>query len=645
MKRTIKIIFVFLSFSFTVHSQTQLEIRADKAYKQQDYLKAIEKYNAILVKKPLTEKQLLNLANSFYYTSNFENAAKNYKSYNRTAKTLSLEEYNRYLQSLKLSANSKDEITTVINSILDSLPQAVINRYKHSKEKIFSRTTSSYALKNSKVNSSNSDFGVFIFPDSTVMYSSAKENRAYNYIYKKIKQPFINIYKSKLKDDKSIDTVSIKKYVEKSLLHSSSPFYDTIYKRFFYTQSEKEKNKLKFKNSQSNFRIVYGVMDENNQLKNLNYYPKKNNGYSYGQPFFDAKTNRLYFVSNMPNGFGGTDIYYVEMDAQGITSAPVNLGEKINSFANEMFPSITNDHLYFSSNLFIGKGGLDVYSSKYDDGEFQYPAILDGAINSLEDDFAFQIIESTTNQKKGYLSSNREGGKGSDDIYSFTENKKIKEIEITGTTKQLSKDSTFIPNATITISILKGAFIKTIQTDISGRYTVLLPINNDYNFKAEKENYIAALDTLLLSKVQNINPISKDFYLKKELIPFPGGVKINLENIYFNFDESNITPLAEQQLTVAINYFRKYPTKRFKLEAHTDSRGAKDYNLALSYRRAKTVQDYLLSKGVSADRIDSVKGYGETKLMNDCNGIKQCTDAKHLENRRTDFVISPDNKN
>ena len=383
MKRNLKIMFVLLSFSFVIQSQTKLEVRAVKAYNQKDYTKAIEKYNAISKQKQLTSKQRLNLANSYYKIKDYQNAAKKYMSCISEGDTLSLPAYNNYLQSLKLFNYSEDFITAVINTILDSLPKEIIKRYDMSlTEEPFSKTSTSYEVKNLDVNSKKSDFGVSIFPDSTVMFSSSRENKSYNYIYKKIKQPFINIYKSKLKKDNSIDTLTTEKYIKSSMMHSSSPFYDSMYKRLFYTQSYTEKNKLKFKNSTSNFRIAFGVLNAKKQLKKITYYPKEANGYSYGHPFFDKKTKRLYFISDMPGGSGGTDIYYILMNEKGYSSEPVNLGKKVNSFANEMFPSIFDNQLYFSTDLFIGKGGLDVYSSEIKNNEIEYPLLLNDTINS-----------------------------------------------------------------------------------------------------------------------------------------------------------------------------------------------------------------------------------------------------------------------
>ncbi|MGK0420807.1 MAG: outer membrane protein OmpA-like peptidoglycan-associated protein [Polaribacter sp.] len=648
MKRNLKIMFVLLSFSFVIQSQTKLEVRAVKAYNQKDYTKAIEKYNAISKQKQLTSKQRLNLANSYYKIKDYQNAAKKYMSCISEGDTLSLPAYNNYLQSLKLFNYSEDFITAVINTILDSLPKEIIKRYDMSlTEEPFSKTSTSYEVKNLDVNSKKSDFGVSIFPDSTVMFSSSRENKSYNYIYKKIKQPFINIYKSKLKKDNSIDTLTTEKYIKSSMMHSSSPFYDSMYKRLFYTQSYTEKNKLKFKNSTSNFRIAFGVLNAKKQLKKITYYPKEANGYSYGHPFFDKKTKRLYFISDMPGGSGGTDIYYILMNEKGYSSEPVNLGKKVNSFANEMFPSIFDNQLYFSTDLFIGKGGLDVYSSEIKNNEIEYPLLLNDTINSSADDFDYKIVKQDKQSKRGYISSNKKGGKGSDDIYSFTEYKTLKEILVTGVIFEKIKDATktpkipkTIPSATIKISKKKGKVLHTISSNKDGKYSIRLPIGSDYFFKIDKEKYFGTSGNVLLADKKNLLPVTKDFHLKKELIVDKyGNLKINLNPISFKYDSADITTTGEEQLMVVIDYLNKYPTDNIKLEAHTDSRGKGAYNLALSVKRAKSVNDYLLNKGITPDRMVSVKGFGETKLINKCKNCVKCSKLEHKQNRRTDFVI------
>jgi tetratricopeptide (TPR) repeat protein len=228
--------FVFLSLSFVLKAQKKIKLKANEAFNLKDYKKAIKVYTSIFESNNLTENEVLNLATSYYKTKDYKNTAKTYNTYLQKRSPLSLMAYNQYLQSLKLANYSEADITEIIKTRLNSLPVAIIERYNIFKDVLKKKTKSSETitsieLKNLNTNSNNSDFGLTIFPDSTVMYSSTKENKSYNRIYKKRIQPFINIYSSKLNRNNGIDTLIIEKYVNESMMHSSSPLYDPLYKR------------------------------------------------------------------------------------------------------------------------------------------------------------------------------------------------------------------------------------------------------------------------------------------------------------------------------------------------------------------------------------------------------------------------------
>jgi hypothetical protein len=308
-----------------------------------------------------------------------------------------------------------------------------------------------------------------------------------------------------------------------------------------------------------------------------------------------------------------------------------------------MFPSIFDNHLYFSSNLFIGKGGLDVYSSEIKNNEFEYPILLNDTINSSADDFDYKIVKQDKQSKRGYISSNRIGGKGSDDIYSFTENKTFKKILVSGVIYEKMIDSikipkthTRIPKATIKISKKEGKVLHTIFSDKEGKYSIPLPIGSDYVFTVNKKLYFGTSGNVLLADKKDTLPVTKDFYLRKQIV----GPKINLDPIPFKYNSAEITKIGEKELEFALIYLNEYPTHKIKLEAHTDSRGRDAYNLTLSQQRAESVKAYLLNKGITTDRIVSVKGFGETQLSNKkCKNGAKCSDLEHQENRRTNFVV------
>ncbi|ANW97048.1 hypothetical protein AXE80_12465 [Wenyingzhuangia fucanilytica] len=641
MKKKLLIYCLLFSCSWGFYGQTAIKKKADKAFAKMSYNVAYKEYSELEKENKLKNSQLLNLANSCYYTRRFKQAAEKYTTYLYRGGELSLLEMNRYFESLKRGGYKKALIEDAIDLRLNLFSKEIRERYKMStsKNEEFSKMVSEYELKNLDINSKFSDFGVCFLSDSSVVFSSSRENKGFTKVYKSIKQPYINMYLAKVNGKGEIDSLSIQKFNKSDDLHFSSPSYDKNYDRIFYTQSVEENRKLVFTENKNTFRIVYGFMNGNEKDRELYNYPKKHDGYSYGQPYFDEKQSRLYFVSDRPGGYGGTDIYYVELKGEVIVSEPINLGENINTVANEMFPIVHNQNLYFSSNIFTGYGGLDVYKSEIKNNEFTLPVNMGEPINSIDDDFSYQISSVDDYTVKGYLSSNRKGGKGDDDIYSFIETKSLKKVEISGFAIE-KKTFIKLSNAKVHVSDMSGKLINTFTTDSLGAYKVLLPIDQDYKFHVVKEGHVSDNGIVSLTGVQNLNPVDKDFYLEKELIEDKyGNVKINLEPVYFEYDDASITPRAEKQLQVAIDYLNKYPEDIFKLEAHTDSRGGKSYNLRLSERRAKSVGEYLLSKGIAPERIVSVKGFGETKLINECSDNAECTEEEHESNRRTDFVI------
>lgn len=385
-------------------------------------------------------------------------------------------------------------------------------------------------------------------------------------------------------------------------------------------------------------------------LLKLFYATKKNNKWSVPEPFFlnsndysighpalspDGKT--LYFVSDMNGGKGGTDIYQCEF-INGKWSDPVNLGNEINTFGNEMFPFVAdNGDLYFASDGLPGYGGLDIFVTRKTDGKWSRPVNLGKPINSSFDDFALAIDKA---DKTGLFSSNRPGGLGSDDIYCF---KRIQlpppvvvppPVFATGCVKEKSTLAP-IPGATVFLVNEQTGQALVIRTNANGCFKTPVIKGIPYIIKAVQPTYIADCYSFSFDpqNPQNELAIPRDLLLDK--------LRVNeifkLENIYYDFDKSFIRPDAHPPLDNLVKFLRENPV-RVELGSHTDSRGSDEYNLKLSQRRADAAVEYIISQGISHDRI-TARGYGETMLVNQCrNGVK-CTDAEHQANRRTEFKI------
>lgn len=346
------------------------------------------------------------------------------------------------------------------------------------------------------------------------------------------------------------------------------------------------------------------------------------NAYSVGDPFISKDGKTLYFVSNRPGGKGGTDIYRVVKDGNGEWGTATNI-EALNTEGNERSPSLDEaGNFYFSTDGLVGMGGLDVFKSTVEGNGFSKPVNQGYPVNSPQDDFAFNMYTATA----GYLSSNRLGGLGSDDIYSIAR-QIIKAIKLEG--RVLNKKTGLpLADALVTLTTKNGQARK-IVTDASGYYTFNIDRAIPYELIAAKTDFMRA-DTSFATQVSLV----KDLYLT----PIELNKAIRLDNIYYDFDKANIRPDAAIELDKLVKILKDNPTIWIELGSHTDSRGNDQYNMWLSQSRANSAVQYIIDRGISKNRI-TAKGYGETQLLNRCaNGVK-CSEAEHQLNRRTEFKI------
>lgn len=358
--------------------------------------------------------------------------------------------------------------------------------------------------------------------------------------------------------------------------------------------------------------------------------------YSVGHAALSADGTILYFVSDMPEGYGGTDIWYSEKQADGSWGIPVNAGETINSAGNELFPNVGVDNtLYYSSDGFAGMGGLDVFEASGSRQQWTSPRNLRFPVNSSGDDFAYLLTHEGAEGIAGYLSSNRKGGKGSDDIYSFSyETPKIF-IILQGTTADKNTGDR-LPAVTVTLFDGHREIVAKRSSDGEGMFEFVLDRDKSYSVLGQKEKYHA--DSARVSTVGITKSDTLHVALLLEPI-FEVGKTFELEDIYYDFDKHNIRPDAAAILDELVRTMRDNPTLKIELASHTDSRGSDAYNLALSQRRAQAAVDYLVSQGIARGRMVA-QGYGETRLVNDCGNGVPCSREQHQANRRTEVTVT-----
>lgn len=632
-----------MSITFSYAQQTNLK-KADALFKNYSYADASKAYEEILqnIKSPSTQT-IKNAADSYYFISDARNALKWYKKlYEVQGNNLTDIYYLRYIQTMK-AVMDYDEADKITKEYLNKKgDQKEINRYVAQKAQMDSlaKARPLFQIKNLDINTSKSDFGATFFGDKVVFTSARDTTKFSEKLYTWNNQPFLNLYVAERNPaDGSLfnETVFIPNVMTK--YHEATASFDAAGKTMYYSTNIVKKNKLVIDQDKvNNFQIIKGDIIDN-KLQNPQKVFFDSDDYSVGHPCLSDDGQWLFFASDMPGGFGETDLYVVKIAADGTMSSPLNLGPKINTIGNEVFPSFRNGKLYFSSDGHYGWGDLDVYESTFlADGNFTTPKNLGAPINSNKDDFAF-VIDKT--DAYGYVSSNRAEGKGDDDIYSFIKGKPVCNQNISG----IAVDrKTKLPLADVSVMAYNSYsdILGQTTTNYEGKYAIVVPCGKTVKMIAAKPNYSSDEKTVETTmenegEISNVNfELSNydDLVVKKK-----GVEKVDVNPIYFDYDKFDITPLAIEELSKVVFIMRKFPNIRIKIESHTDSRGKDAYNLKLSDNRAKSTRDYIVSQDIDASRIESAIGYGESRPINKCkNGVK-CTEEEYLLNRRSDFII------
>lgn len=632
-----------MSFTFGFAQKTNLK-KADALFKNYSYVDASKAYEECLqnIKNP-SAQTLKNAADSYYFTSDSRNALKWYKKlYEAQGNNLTDIYYLRYIQSMKavMDYDDADKITKeYLNKKGD---QKEINRYVAQKKQMdsLSKAKSLYEIKNLDINTSKSDFGATFYQDKIVFTSARDTTKFSQKLYTWNNQPFLNLYVAERNPaDGSLfnEVLFIPNLMTK--YHEATASFDASGKTMYYSSNIVKKNKLVIdENKINNFQILKGSI-VNGKLENPQKVFFDSDEYSVGHPCLSDDGHLLFFASDMPGGYGETDLYVVKIADDGTMNSPQNLGPKINTIGNDLFPFFRNGILYFSSDGHYGWGDLDVYeSTMLSDGSFTAPRNLGAPINTNKDDFTF-VIDKTG--KYGYISSNRAGGKGDDDIYSFSKGEPVCNQNISGkATDRKSK----LPLTDVTVVAYNSynEVLAETKTNFDGKYAVTVPCNKTVRLVATKTNFSDDEKTVETTKENEAEITDVNFELSNydDLVVKKQGVeKVDVNPIYFDYDKYDITPLAVEELSKVVFIMRKFPNIKIKIESHTDSRGKDSYNLKLSDNRAKSTRDYIVSQGIDASRIESAIGYGESRLINKCkNGVK-CTEEEHLLNRRSDFII------
>ncbi len=626
--RFIAILFLCCTVAF---AQQKLK-KADRLFDEMAYVEAAQAYEDYFEKGAKNKPEstsLLNMADAYYFTRNYEKAA---KWYSKTQ--LGDVHFNRYVQSLRIQKKytEADRLTEQRFSN-DARALQQYHALKHQLESSINKKPA-FSITNLPSNSRLADFGT-AFYGGKIVYASAKDTMGTGgRYYKYNKQPFLKLFVAERQPENGTLFGEVEFFPESQVnYHNATVAFADAETVYFSANMVKPGGRPDNDgNGTNNLQLLRGKIS-NGQLETQSL-PFNSKEYSVAQPALSPDGKWLYFVSNMPGGYGETDIYKVEVKANGTFGPPQNLGPLINTPYKEMFPFEQDGILYFASEGHYGLGGLDIFKSTIIEDGFTELQNLGMPINSNRDDFALII---SPDGSYGYFSSNRDGGRGDDDIYYFT---KVKECEQKLSGFVVSKTSRQpINNAVVKALGKDGLELTSAKTDADGFYSFSMPCDAVVIVETSRENYTSQEKEIPKG---NDPEVKIDFELigYDDLVIKDNGVeKIAINPIYFHLDMYTITPQAETELDKVVYALKNFPEMIIKIESHTDSRASDEYNLTLSQNRAKATYDYIISKGIDPKRIESITGYGETKLLNNCDNDVPCTEEQHKLNRRSDFIV------
>jgi outer membrane protein OmpA-like peptidoglycan-associated protein/tetratricopeptide (TPR) repeat protein len=611
----------FMLAASAVSAQNKDTAAADKLYARYEYVDAAKEYLKINDKDPYIYKQL---ADSYYNMFNSKEAVKWYAEATKTQQDA--ETYYKYAQMLKAEGRYDDANAQMARfaALAPSDQRAVIykqdpnylpklrNQAKLFDEKVLDINDKKYG-----------SFGAVLANDNTLYFASARNTARKEDGVKD--EPFLDLYQSTynangtFSEPTPVSDINSKWHDGPAAISADG---NTMY---FASESFKEKKQFE-RDKEHNLKLgqvyLYKAVKTGGKWGDIQELPINGKTFSSSNPAISKDGKWLYFASDREGSLGGSmDIWKVEVKEGNTYGEPQNLGNKVNTEGRESFPYLTDDDkLYFSSDGRKGFGALDVFVIDLKKGTDAMNVGL--PVNSGDDDFAFTFSNS---KKTGFFSSNRDGF---DKIYQATPVCGVEAIVLV----RDAKTGAAIATAKVAIVDEKGNVIETRTATSDGKVTYNIDCDRAYTVQASAEGYVnntfpvARTPGGELTVNANLDPI--------EVIVKPTTVELN--DIFFEYDKSNITKEAAFELDKLVEAMKARPELVIMVKSHTDNRGSDQYNMSLSNRRAKSTVQYVISKGIAKGRI-SGQGYGESEPKVACG--ENCTEEQHAQNRRSEFLI------
>ena len=645
MKRQLLLCLAIISFlSNSGFAQKAKIAAADKKYNSYAYIDAIQTYERLAEKGYQSVEMFEKLGNAYYFNSDFEKAVQSYEKLYQLQSELAPEYFYRYAQSLKATGKEKEAATILAKFENKSSDDSRSKRLKNNTDYLedIKANVGIYTIENAGINSKYSDYGSAIV-DNKLIFTSARDTGGVGQRkHAWTGEHFTNLYAAGVNGELIPSNPVRYDANVNSKFHEATPVFTKDGNTMYFTRNNYLDGKKGKDANKVTLLKIYKATLVNNRWTNVTELPFNSNNFSTAHPALSPDEQTLYFASDRPGTIGQSDLYKVAINSNGTYGEPINLGVEINTEGRETFPFVTKDNqLYFASDGHPGLGGLDVFTTKINnDGSFGEVENDGAEVNSPKDDFGY-YRDSEIN--KGFFSSNRDGGLGSDDIYRFTSKDKCKQF-LKGIVTDSATGETL---AGVQLILLNKQYkvIAETTSDALGYYAFDVNCRRTYHVRANKKDYTSKETKLRTPEVTGETKL--DIQLESTICRVAVGDDLGkcfgIKMIYFDLDKSNIRKEAALDLAKILDVLIQNPTIKLDIRSHTDCRQTAKYNMALSDRRAKATIAWLVSKGIDSSRLTG-RGYGESQLINDCGceptNASNCTEEQHQMNRRSEFIIT-----
>lgn len=631
MKSTLYTFLCFFGIVSGAFSQVKMnQATGIQGVERNSYLEIIRKLEPTYYQQP-SNYVAIKLADAYYHLKNYEKAI--YYSELAIKHDPTIPVY--YTDCFKYLCEFGEYETArkIANQYLDKFGNDILTSKLDSIE-VYLAQEGNYEVTNMNFNTSYDEYGMYpLIGDYKIVNSNQHQiiNSVRPTIKDLIRSQSPYLYKYEPNQNESAGALT-RLYTRKENSYDVISCYDPVVKEVFITSniptvSDADKKKA----NSASLKILIGKMDDNFNISGLKDFAYNSDQYSVGYPYISKEGDILYFASNMPGGYGGSDLYMCVRLLDGNWGHPINLGSTVNTSGDELFPYISpSGTLYYSSTGLSLFGGLDIVKSyKARNNVFSKPENLGAPINSNRDDFGFSFLDNYG--IIGFFSSNRAGGKGGDDIYRFnfmsrkTCTDPVKNFAILVEDKKTKER---IPNVHLKMTVRADGRVFEGTTDANGELHLTVEGCNDFDVETTHDFY--------LNNIFYYDGFKKQITVKldkKELNNI-----VELENIYYDLGKYDVTPVIGSQLTKLSNLLARNPDIKIELSSHTDSRGDDASNMILSQKRAEKIVVFLEANGIPKNRLFA-QGYGESQLINDCGNTADCTEFMHSKNRRTEFKI------